>query len=351
MSENIHGGKVAIILLNLGGPNDLNSIKPFLFNLFYDQAIINLPNPLRFITAKALAFLRESSARNNYLLINGKSPLLDETIAQKKAITEKLQQNNINNFKVFICMRHWHPRSEEVAKKIKYYQPNQVILVPLYPHFSSTTTGSAIKDITTSLKKYINNVTIKTLCCYYSDTNFIDAHVLLLRQYISKVRSTNYCVLFSAHSVPQNIIRSGDPYQWQLEQTVYAIVNRLEIDNLDYTITYQSKIGFVKWLEPDTKQEIINACVASKTIIIVPIAFVSEHIETLVELDVEYFAIAKKYNVDYFRVPTLQCNDLFISSIANSVQKFIQNKLVTVANNSLKRACHDKFAKCIGISS
>lgn len=340
--------KTAIVLLNLGGPDSLRSVKPFLFNLFYDPAIIRLSRPLRWIVAQVISTLRDKKAQNIYSLIGGKSSLLEETLKQQQALDIVLSSRINTKFKSFICMRHWHPRASEVLENIKNFSPTEIILVPLYPQFSSTTSGSSINEFKSLVAgdAGLSNVPLKTLCCYFNDEKFIDAHISLIKDAIGKLHSNeNYRILFSAHSLPKKIIDEGDPYQWQIEQTVAKIVSKLHMPGLDYKITYQSRATPVEWLKPDTEEEIKAACTIKKSLIIVPIAFVSEHVETLVELDIEYKALADKDKIQYTRVPTLGINNIFIEALSEMIVNFSNNNQ-HLSNCKQMRVCPQNFSSC-----
>jgi len=226
--------KVAVVLFNLGGPDSLNAIKPFLFNLFNDKYIITLPSVLRFVVAKLISIRREKFAKTIYANTGGKSPILEETLSQKKALKEELIKNSDITFELFICMRHWHPMTAEVVKNIKNYEPNEIILLPLYPQFSTTTTASSLNEFAKNLsKEFIDKIKLKTICCYPLDEGFIDSHVKLIEDKLSdKVDLSNYRMLFSAHGLPEKIVKSGDPYQWQIEQTVFKIISIRSINRL-----------------------------------------------------------------------------------------------------------------------
>ncbi|MGI4753308.1 MAG: ferrochelatase [Janthinobacterium lividum] len=344
---NINKKRIAIVLFNLGGPDSLKSVKPFLFNLFYDKAIINLPNPLRYIIAKLISTTREKKSQKIYSLIGGKSPLLEETEKQKLALAENLKQATNEDFNIFINMRYASPKIEETIKQIKEYNPTEVILLPLYPQFSTTTTGSSVKNF---LSNFNINIPVKVVCCYPVEENFIKAHTALIKE---KIFDKNSKVLFSAHGLPKKIIDAGDPYSFQVEETVKAVVKELNIKDLDYKVTYQSKVGPVEWLKPNTEDEIEIAGKQNKNIIIVPIAFVSEHVETLVELDIEYKLIADKYKIKYNRTPTLSTNKIFIKSLTSTLLKFINKKEddFLVASSNSERICPDKFSKCLCFTS
>ena len=344
--------KIAVVLFNLGGPDSLNAIKPFLFNLFNDQYIITLPSVLRFLVAKLISTRREKVAKAIYANTGGKSPILEETLAQKEALKQELIKNSYITFELFICMRHWHPMTAEVVKNIKNYEPNEIILLPLYPQFSTTTTASSLNEFARNLsKELIDKTKLKTICCYPLDEGFIDSHVKLIEAKLSdKVDLSNYRMLFSAHGLPEKIVKAGDPYQWQIEQTVFKIINKLQLlpkfKKIDYKVTYQSRVGPLKWLEPNTEDEIKIAGKDNKSLIIVPVAFVSEHVETLVELDIEYKHIAAEHNIDYVRVPTLSTNELFIKSLANMILNFSSRDSSCLSSSNFSRICPDIYGKC-----
>lgn len=344
--------KIAVVLFNLGGPDSLNAIKPFLFNLFNDQYIITLPSVLRFLVAKLISARREKVAKAIYANTGGKSPILEETLAQKEALKQELIKNSDITFELFICMRHWHPMTAEVVKNIKNYEPNEIILLPLYPQFSTTTTASSLNEFAKNLsKELIDKIKLKTICCYPLNEGFIDSHVKLIEAKLSdKMDLSNYRMLFSAHGLPEKIVKAGDPYQWQIEQTVFKIINKLQLlpkfKKIDYKVTYQSRVGPLKWLEPNTEDEIKIAGKDNKSLIIVPVAFVSEHVETLVELDIEYKHIADEHNIDYVRVPTLSTNELFIKSLANMILNFSSREYSCLSSSNFSRICPDIYGKC-----
>jgi len=275
--------------MNLGGPDKQEAVKPFLFNLFNDPAIINIIQPFRFFIAKLISSLRENKAKNIYKLMGGGSPILKLTEFQKKSLEKNLRKKG--EYKCFIVMRYWKPRASEVYQKVLQYNPKEVILLPLYPQFSTTTTGSSVNEW-----KNVNteNFKTKTICCYPNNENFINAHVKSIRKFLNIKLLSRTILLFSAHGLPQKVIDSGDPYQWQVEETVEKIIDKLKIKNLNFNVCYQSRVGPLKWIGPSTDDEIIRNSKQKLGIVLCPIAFVSEHSETLVELDIEYKHLAKK---------------------------------------------------------
>ena len=201
-------------------------------------------------------------------------------------------------------MRCWHPRAENVVKEVLNYNPDEVILMPLYPQYSAATSGSSIKEWNDICKKNNFKVKTSTICCYPTDENFIEAHTV---EIIKKIKNLeNFKLIFSAHGLPEKNIKKGDPYQWQVEQSVDKIVKSLNIKELDWILSYQSRVGPLKWIGPSTEDIIVENSKLGKHIVLVPIAFVSEHSETLVELDIEYKELADKNGCkNYSRVPAL----------------------------------------------
>lgn len=333
--------KTAVILFNLGGPDKQESVKPFLFNLFNDPNIFKIPNPFRFVLAKLISNLRNKEAREIYSEIGGKSPILDITNNQALELQKALAQQG-KEAKVFVCMRYWHPMTTEVIKKVKDYQPDNIFLLPLYPQYSTTTTKSSLDRWFDEAKKQSLIVNTNYVCCYPTDSSLIKAHQKLIQKKIDLIKNKKIRVLFSAHSLPVSIIKSGDPYQWQIEKTVQAVVNGLS-DFDDYVLAYQSKVTPVKWLEPTTPSEIKKAIQEDVAIIIVPIAFVSDHSETLVELDIQYKEMAEKMGFDnYYRSESLNMNSIFINGLAEIVlESKINNK-----GNIRKKICPKNLKQC-----
>ncbi|MBA1339994.1 MAG: ferrochelatase [Pelagibacterales bacterium] len=313
--------KKAVILFNLGGPDKLESVEPFLFNLFNDPAILNLPIFFRYPLAKLISKKRTPIAKEIYKELGGASPILQLTEDQSSALEKKLNQSQIiDRYKCFVVMRCWHPRASEVIKNIQLYNPNEVILLPLYPQYSSATSGSSIREWKDVCKKNNYNVKTSTICCYPTDINFINAHTNLIKKKIKNLK--NFKLIFSAHGLPEKNIKKGDPYQWQIEQSVNKIVKNLSYENLNWTLSYQSRVGPLKWIGPSTDNIIVENSKIGKHIVLVPIAFVSEHSETLVELDIEYKKLAKDNGCkQYTRVPALGINSDFINAMSELIIK------------------------------
>jgi ferrochelatase len=331
----------AVILFNLGGPDNLNAVQPFLFNLFNDPAIISLPSMFRYPLAKFISKRRAPVAKAIYAEMGGKSPILQETQQQASAI-EKALKNENDEYKCFIVMRCWNPRAVDVIKKVKAFDPKQTILLPLYPQYSNATSGSSIKEWLDVCKKENLNLNPKIICCYPTEKNFILSYANLIKEKINLRKLYNITLIFSAHGLPENKIKKGDPYQWQVENTVKHLVTKLSIKNLNYILSYQSRVGPLKWIGPSTETIIKEEAKKKKIIIVVPVAFVSEHSETLVELDIEYKKLAVENGCkDYIRVPAVTANQDFINSLKSSILLAGDGDFFT---SSIR--CPDKFKKC-----
>ena len=335
----------AVVLFNLGGPDKLENVEPFLFNLFNDPAILNLPLIFRYPLAKIISNRRAPIAKKIYQELGGSSPILKLTEEQSNDLEEKLNQDDPDaEYRCFIAMRCWHPRAEDVIKKVKIYDPDEVILMPLYPQYSAATSGSSIKEWKGISKQVNYNVKTSTICCYPTNKKFINAHSEEIQKKINNLE--NFKLIFSAHGLPEKNIKNGDPYQWQVEQSVKEIVKKLDIKNLDWILSYQSRVGPLRWIGPSTEEVIIENSKIGKHIVIVPVAFVSEHSETLVELDIEYKELADKNGCkNYTRVPALGTNENYISAMSD----LIINKQSYNFDNKIyppNQRCPNNFQKC-----
>ena len=337
--------RVAVVLFNLGGPDRPEAIRPFLLNLFTDPAILRVPFFVRPFLARRITRARLQPARASYAVLGGKSPLLDLTRAQASALEAALPELNA---KCFIAMRYWHPFSDETAHAVRDFRPDEVILLPLYPHYSTTTTGSSLTAWREAAARVGLVADTTTVCCYPTDAAYIAATTALLRTAYDAARSRldpsiPLRVLFSAHGLPEDIVRRGDPYQWQIEQTVSCVVSEWRQADLDWVICYQSRATPQRWIEPSTEAEIERAAHDKVAVVVVPIAFVSEHSETLVELDVDYRLVAEKLGVPgYFRVPAQNDDTAFIAALAGLVRR-AHARGVGICSAAGKRICpHDR---------
>jgi ferrochelatase len=318
-------GKTGVVLLNLGGPDSLDAVKPFLFNLFSDPDIINFP--LSFLFRKRLAKLisdkRSEKVKLQYSQIGGNSPLLDLTMKQAAAL-EKLLKTKINA-KVYLAMRYWHPFTEEALSEMEKDGVERIIQLPLYPHYSSSTTGSSVNEWNRIVESHpaIKSIETKLVEHYYDFPPYIDAIVeninITLEKFPENVRN-NVNILFSAHGTPMKLVRQGDPYSKHIAQTVKLVMERGKYQQKHY-LCFQSKVGPQKWLEPKTIDVIEKlADEGVKNLLIIPIAFVSDHLETLYEIGIEFRHLAKEKGVEQFEVmPALNDSPKFVEALSELV--------------------------------
>jgi ferrochelatase len=308
--------KTAVVLLNLGGPSSLEEVKPFLFSLFSDPAILTLPNPFRFILATLITKRRLKEARHIYSLLGGKSPLLPNTQAQAQALKKELGLD----YTVFVAMRHAPPLSSETFEKVKAYDPDEIVLLPLYPQYSKTTTKSSFR----AWEKASEGCTVPTrfIKSYATESGFLEAlKERVLPSYQEAQRQGSPKLLLTAHGLPEKFIRNGDPYQQQVEQTAQALLETLGLSGVDSTLCYQSRVGPLKWIGPYTEDEVRKASRERRPLVVVPLSFVSEHSETLVELDMTYRDLALREGCPaYYRVDTVQTHPAFIKGLASLVR-------------------------------
>ncbi len=320
--------RVAVVLFNLGGPDNQAAVRPFLENLFMDPAILRVPGFIRPWLGRFIARRRTKAAQANYALIGGGSPLLELTRAQAAALQAELNGTAEGvEYRCFVAMRYWHPFAAETLREVQAWGAEEQVLVPLYPQFSTTTSGSSLDDWAATSAAAGLSLPSTALCCWHSDSAFAAATAAQVTAAYAEARAslpaeTPLRLLFSAHGLPEAIIKRGDPYQWQVEQTVAAVVAQLDIPGLDHLVCYQSRVTPQKWIGPSTEAEIERAAHEQTAVLICPIAFVSDHSETLVELDIEYREVAEKAGIPgYFRVPAQNSDPGFIAALAGLVQR------------------------------
>ncbi len=342
---NTSQSRTAVVIFNLGGPDSPAAVRPFLFNLFNDPYIITLPTPIRWIIATLISTLRAKKSRGLYELLGGRSVLLPETEAQATAL-QKLLDAQPGDSRVFIFMRYWHPMAPEVVREIKSYNPTRIVVLPLYPQFSTTTTQTSIDALKSEAKRQDLMTPMEIACCYPTVDGFIAPVAEKIKDiYDGAQKHGKPRILFSAHGLPEKIVAAGDPYQWQVEQSTAAVVDRMAIPDLDYAICYQSRVGPVKWLGPSIEDEILRAGRDNIPIIVVPIAFVSEHVETLVELDRDMKDLAGESGVPHYaRVSAVRADEAYISALATLVS-FVSGRQ-TPCSASGTRICPEKFSAC-----
>jgi ferrochelatase len=310
--------RLAVVLFNLGGPDGPRAVRPFLFNLFRDPAIIGAPAAVRYPLAAFIAARRERAARANYDLMGGGSPILPQTEAQAAALEAALAETAPGfEAKVFIAMRYWDPLTAETARAVAAFEPDEIVLLPLYPQYSTTTTASSLKAWRAA---YDGKGRVRTICCYPDADWLIDAHAGAIFATLREAGRgpEGVRLLFSAHGLPERVVAAGDPYQAQVEATAAAITARLG-GAWDWSVCYQSRVGPLRWIGPSTDAEIRRAGGEGLGVVVAPIAFVSEHVETLVELDHEYAALAREVGcTPYLRVPALGVEAGFIGGLASA---------------------------------
>ena len=341
--------RIAVVLFNLGGPDSPQAVEPFLRNLFADPAILRVPGFVRRFLAPFIAARRAPTAQRIYGMIGGRSPILPQTEAQSAALDAALAaRSSGHTFRSFIAMRYWHPFSAEAAAAVKAYAPDRVVLLPLYPQMSTATSGSSVADWVRAAGSAGIAAPTQAVCCYPTENGFIAAATTLVRQdYEVAAVDGPVRVLFSAHGLPEKVIRGGDPYQWQVERAARAIVERLAIAGLDWSVCYQSRVGPLQWIGPSTDSEVVRAGRDGKAVVLFPIAFVSEHSETLVELDIEYRELAHKSGVRlYRRVATVGVQPAFIDGLADLVLRTLAEPTAAICNDGAVAACREGFVAC-----
>lgn len=330
--------KTAVVLFNLGGPDSKESIRPFLFNFFMDPNIVRLPFLFRFLLAWRISVKRSGNeAGKSYALLGNRSPLLDNSRAQAAALEKALGPG----FKIFVCMRYWHPMADEVVREVRAWEPDKIILLPLYPQFSTTTTWSSLGVWKKAMRNLGYDKPTSLVCCYPFNQDFIKASAENIRPALEKMPGAR--VLFSAHGLPESIIRGGDPYQWQCAEGAKKIAALLDLE--DWAVCYQSRVGRQKWIGPSTEEELRRAARDQKPVVIYPIAFTQEHVETLVEIEIEYRELAHKLGVPGFaRAAAVSAHPVFIDGLAKLVKDHLDG--AGISGEGGKQICPPQFHRC-----
>ncbi|MCP4924083.1 MAG: ferrochelatase [bacterium] len=308
----------AIVLFNLGGPLGPKDVKPFLYNLFSDPSILRIPGLVRPLLAWWISKKRTPEARKIYNHLGGGSPLLKNTQAQARALEKSFDTEE--DTKVFVCMRYWAPQAKEVVALVKDWNPDEVVLLPLYPQFSTTTTGSSFAQWRQEARRQGLAAPERAVGCYPTQKGWVRSLAFGLSEALKQTPEAR--ILFSAHGLPLSIVNQGDPYPVHVEKTAQAVIASLGGVgvNLDWGVSYQSRVGPKKWLTPSTESEVVRAGRGKKSLIVVPVSFVSEHSETLVELDIEYRDLAEREGVpSYVRVPAVGLGKDFIGGLRDLV--------------------------------
>ncbi|MBN1301511.1 MAG: ferrochelatase [Melioribacteraceae bacterium] len=315
--------KTAVVLLNLGGPDSIEAIQPFLYNLFRDPDIFKIPVGQKFI-ASIISRRRAPRVAEEYKLIGGKSPINDWTEKQRSMLEKSLREDG-HEVNVMVAMRYWKPLTEDTIDCIKKEKYEKIILLPLYPHYSISTTGSSFNE----WKRHYRGDDDKLV--FINDYPELPAYIEALNERIDKtIQRFNEAVrneiqiVFSAHGTPLSLVRKGDPYSAQIKQTVEAVMKARNYSH-EHHLCYQSKVGPVKWLEPATDDMIKElAARGKKHLLIVPISFVSDHVETSFELDIEYRHVADEVNIEnYIVMEGLNDSPLFIKALKELTVKHL----------------------------
>jgi len=340
--------RTAVVLFNLGGPDEPEAIKPFRVNLFSDPAIIRAPIFIRFWLARLIAASSAAAAVANYERMGGRSPLLDLTTEQAVKLEAELSDIGA---KCFVAMRYWHPFAGEAVKAVKAFGPDRVLLLPLYPQFSTTTTGSSISDWHEQAARYGLVAPTTTVCCYYDDEGFVGAYARLVDEGVAEAKAAlkpgvRLRLLFSAHGLPESIVKAGDPYQAEVEASVAAVMARLADRDVEHVVCYQSRATPQKWISPSTIECIEEAGRDQVAVLLVPIAFVSDHIETLVELDIENAVLAHEKGVPgYFRAKVPNGDAAFIAALAGLARRAVARGEGLCSHRG-GRACDVRHGDC-----
>ncbi|KAA8493707.1 Ferrochelatase [Porphyridium purpureum] len=346
--------KLGVLLLNLGGPERPEDVQGFLYNLFSDPDIIRLPrllSPLQSFLANEIARSRAPKSRAAYESIGGGSPIVRITNQQASALEDELLARGYSA-KVFVGMRYWHPFTEEAVEEIKAYGPDRLVILPLYPQYSISTSGSSLRVLDRLFKKEkeafsplkIDHTVVPE---WYQRPGYVHAQAKLIKEQLATLtdeekKSTK--VMFSAHGVPESYIEAGDPYQQQIEECCKLIMQ--EVEDTDWTLSYQSRVGPVQWLQPYTDVVLEELGKEGlQNLVVVPISFVSEHIETLEEIDIEYRELAHESGIKKFlRVPALDCNPDFVKDLADMSLEALEKPSLRVGeamNLSIKGDAQD----------
>ena len=323
-------GRVGVLLLNLGGPDKLEDVGPFLYNLFSDPEIIRLPfRWLQKPLAWFIASRRLKTSQENYKQIGGGSPLRRITEAQGEALKEQLgylgQEANI-----YVGMRYWHPYTEEAIAQLTQDNIEHLVILPLYPQFSISTSGSSFRLLEKLWQEdpKLQHIDYTVIPSWYKQPGYLQAMAELIAQELDQFPNPeDVHIFFSAHGVPKSYVEeAGDPYQQEIEECTALMMQTLNRPNV-HTLAYQSRVGPVEWLQPYTEDALKElGAQGVKDLVVVPISFVSEHIETLQEIDIEYREVAEESGIHNFRrVPAPNTHPVFINALADLVIDALKN--------------------------
>lgn len=336
--------KIGVLLLNLGGPDTLHDVQPFLFNLFADPDIIRLPRLFRFLQrplAQLISFLRAPKSKEGYAAIGGGSPLRKITDEQANALKMALETKEVPA-NVYVAMRYWHPFTEEAVHQIKRDGITKLVVLPLYPQYSISTTGSSVRALQNIFKddSYLSRLPVAIIESWYQRQGYIKSMANLIEEELHNfTKPEEVMIFFSAHGVPVSYVEdAGDPYRDQMEECIFLIMKELKARgiNNDHTLAYQSRVGPVQWLKPYTDEVLVELGQKGvKSLLAVPVSFVSEHIETLEEIDMEYKELALESGIENWgRVPALNCTSSFITDLADAVIEALPSTMAMSTSTS-----------------
>ncbi len=317
--------KIAFIAMNYGGPQKLSDVKPYLRNIFKDKAILRAPFFVRLWLSYRIASKRFKKSQNIFAQMGGSSPINQETLAQIKAIEDYIAQYGDISAKGFMIQRYAPPFAKDVMGSLIKYNPDKIILLPMYPQFSTTTTSSSLQDFLKNAPKNLHHK-VETIQYFHTDNGwqnyFVDEIAALMNAH-----GEEFTVLYAAHSIPQAYIDSGDVYEEQVKESLHFIHRQLEqlFDrSIDYRLAWQSKVGKMRWLSPSVEETIM--ALKETPMIVVPLSFVAENSETLVELDIDMKNIALENGCkNYQRIPTPSSDSRFIEGLAQKIIHMAQS--------------------------
>jgi len=341
--------RVGIVLFQLGGPDTLEAIQPFLYNLFCDPDIIDFPfarigrKPL----AKLISTTRARKVQHHYATIGGGSPIRRHTERQARALESELRGEGIDA-RCFVAMRYWHPFTREAIAELQAAECDEVVLLPMYPQYSSTTTGSSLNEWYRLFRDDLPSHCVET---FYRNTMYLDSVVDQVNEALSRFASAERPELvFSAHSIPMSVIEKGDPYQKQIEETVNLVMQRGAWNNR-HRLCYQSKVGASRWLQPSLTHTLRQlASEKVRQVCIVPIAFVSDHVETLGEIDHEARHLAEHLGFTQFEMSAgLNDSPKFIKALARIVQDVLAVPLAIPIRTQGRKFAEPQYAAAAGL--
>jgi ferrochelatase len=314
----------AVLLLNLGGPDSLEAVEPFLYNLFRDPDVIDYPvgQWVRNRIAAAIARRRTPVVQGYYRQIGGKSPILAYTTEQARLLEQALAPHGA--YHCLIGMRYWHPMIDTAVNTVLGTAVKRCIVLPLYPHYSLATTGSAFAEVRRLLRQpAARRAAFHFVDDWHDHPRYIDALADRIREGLAAIAPPHERVhlVFSAHGLPEKLIRKGDPYQRQIEATVRLTVKTLGYAEARVHLCYQSRVGPLKWIGPSTEELLGDlARRGVTTLLVVPVSFVSDHLETLYEIDLLYKEMARELGiVEFYRAPSLNAAPRFIEALKTIV--------------------------------